>query len=316
MKLEFEGSAWYWLDETTIYNPTEEDIVEAFSTVQWEENDEAKLIVTPGHYMRAFYDGSSDPYEVAGFKLSFSEGSLFNRYACLSSLTLDQVIEAFKQYLRKDESFKKKYTWFSLNADDGLENLSTEIADFGVSPSEDSSVFSRTGQKEEAERESSSPVGSGPDEQKKTRKTSSVQSGRENEGYPRGMSSGPIDYLLSLTPHQFEDAIAALFDTLGYSVVQTPYSGDGGLDLIVGRNGVRYGVECKRYDPTSNSVGRRDLQIFYAALQENELDGGYVVTTSTFTQQARGVAENFSIELIGERPLELMMKLAYPYKTR
>jgi HJR/Mrr/RecB family endonuclease len=43
---------------------------------------------------------------------------------------------------------------------------------------------------------------------------------------------GRLDFLLSSGPREFENAVAAMFERLGYSVKQTPYSSDGGKDAV------------------------------------------------------------------------------------
>jgi hypothetical protein len=45
------------------------------------------------------------------------------------------------------------------------------------------------------------------------------------------------DFLLRGTPREFEDGVAAMFEKLGYSVKQTPYSNDGGKDAIAIKDG-------------------------------------------------------------------------------
>ena len=44
--------------------------------------------------------------------------------------------------------------------------------------------------------------------------------------------------------HAFEHRLALLFDRLGYRVEDTPYSGDFGADLVVGKDGKRIAVQA------------------------------------------------------------------------
>jgi len=46
-----------------------------------------------------------------------------------------------------------------------------------------------------------------------------------------------LDDLRRLSPQQFENLVAQLFDRLGYSVKQTPYSNDYGRDAILHKDG-------------------------------------------------------------------------------
>ncbi len=68
------------------------------------------------------------------------------------------------------------------------------------------------------------------------------------------------DAYFQMAPLEFECAIAELFKRLGYEVIQTPFSNDGGKDAIARKDGKKYLIECKRYAP-GNSIGRRDVNI-------------------------------------------------------
>src|ERR1700736_5287972 len=59
------------------------------------------------------------------------------------------------------------------------------------------------------------------------------------------------EYLLSLTSAEFEDAIAGLYRCQGHSVRQTPYTSDGGFDIVATNEKENLYIECKRFSPTS-----------------------------------------------------------------
>lgn len=117
--------------------------------------------------------------------------------------------------------------------------------------------------------------------------------------------------LLKLSPKEFEDAIAEMYRKLGYYVQQTPYSNDGGKDLIMFLEQKKYIVECKRYSP-DQSIGRPLLQKFLAAVIEEKADLGIFVTTSEFTETALEYAEKFNIKLVNGSRLTELMSQAYP----
>lgn len=119
-----------------------------------------------------------------------------------------------------------------------------------------------------------------------------------------------IDNLISLSPQAFEDAVAAMYEQLGYEVEQTPYSNDGGKDAILIKNGVRYLVECKKYAP-NRRIGRPSLQKFYAAIVEEEASIGFFVTTSEFAKTAYEYAPKFKIELVNGARLVSLMNEAF-----
>jgi ssDNA-binding Zn-finger/Zn-ribbon topoisomerase 1 len=116
-----------------------------------------------------------------------------------------------------------------------------------------------------------------------------------------------------MTPRQFEDAIAELFRQLGYTVTQTPFVNDGGKDAIAIKNGRKHLIECKRYSE-GRSIGRRDLQIFVAAMHDEGADCGFFINTGTFTRTALEYASKNSITLYDRSQLPSLISEAYPGK--
>jgi hypothetical protein len=116
---------------------------------------------------------------------------------------------------------------------------------------------------------------------------------------------------LQMNPQQFEGAIAELFRRLGYEVEQTPFSNDGGKDAIAKKDGKKYLIECKRYAP-DNSIGRREVQVFVAAMQDEKADGGFYINTGKFTRTAKEYAGINRIELYDRLALPLLVNQAYP----
>jgi hypothetical protein len=105
-----------------------------------------------------------------------------------------------------------------------------------------------------------------------------------------------------LSPQEFENTVAALFRGLGFEVEQTPYTNDGGKDAYARKDGKLYLIECKKYGP-GNAVGRRDLQILYAAMTEERAYGGYFVTTGRFARTTHEFAKGKRIQLIDQAGL-------------
>lgn len=122
---------------------------------------------------------------------------------------------------------------------------------------------------------------------------------------------GKLEYLYSLNPYEFEDAVADMFRRLGYTVEQTPYSNDHGKDAIAYKNNKKYLIECKRYDK-ENKVGRPQLQKFFAAIYEEKAVKGFFITTGFFAETAYEYAKDNKIELINGTRLVEGMRKAYP----
>lgn len=87
----------------------------------------------------------------------------------------------------------------------------------------------------------------------------------------------------------FEHFAARVFESNGYSCHVTKATGDGGIDIIMKKEGNYIAVECKKYK-RSHHVSREVIQKLESAMRYNpyrkEFKYGYVVTTSAFTREA------------------------------
>lgn len=120
-----------------------------------------------------------------------------------------------------------------------------------------------------------------------------------------------IDYLLRLSPGEFEEIVGQMYSRFGYSVERTPMSNDFGRDLILQKDGKTTFVECKRYDKDM-SIGRRPLQLFYGAMMNMKADAGIFVTTSYFARTAINFAGETNMQLVDGLTLAEMMARAFP----
>lgn len=113
-----------------------------------------------------------------------------------------------------------------------------------------------------------------------------------------------IDALLELTPREFETYIGELFSHLGYTVEVTQYSNDKGIDIIMYKDDIKYGVQCKRYKGT---VGSPEIQTFIGALSHANADKGFFVTTGVFSFEAEKMAMQHPIQLVNRIDLSKMI---------
>lgn len=122
-----------------------------------------------------------------------------------------------------------------------------------------------------------------------------------------------INYLLNVSPRDFEHIISKVYEKLGFTTQVTPYSGDMGKDIIMYKNNRLYLVECKRYS-AKNLVSREELQKLYAAIMENKAYKGFFVTTSDFKSTAKDYVKNIDnkIKLINGKDLLKLIGEAYP----
>jgi CheY-like chemotaxis protein len=98
------------------------------------------------------------------------------------------------------------------------------------------------------------------------------------------------NFIYKMTPREFEELIAELFRREGFEILLTPISKDGGKDLYAYRIDMLgkslYAIECKRYRPP-RKVGRPIVQQFNGIIEQENLSGGIIATTSYFTKEAK-----------------------------
>jgi HJR/Mrr/RecB family endonuclease len=97
-------------------------------------------------------------------------------------------------------------------------------------------------------------------------------------------------HLLAMDPFQFERHVMSFFDAAGLKAWATRQSNDFGADgFAVHPDGLMV-TQCKR-NSADNKVGRPTVQQFKGVIEEQNALRGYIVTTSTFTEEAMQSAE-------------------------
>ena len=123
-----------------------------------------------------------------------------------------------------------------------------------------------------------------------------------------------LDTVWRLTPSGFERLCQRLLREAGFREVRVVGgSGDNGIDVVgtyrVSLISFQTYVQCKRYDPSSSSVGAPDIRNFRGAMR-GVGDKGLFITTSRFTRDAGREASRDGVEPIdlidGDRLCELM----------
>lgn len=101
----------------------------------------------------------------------------------------------------------------------------------------------------------------------------------------------------NLSWKEFEEFTGSLFEKLGYAVEVTGGLDDGGIDLIIRKDGKTSFVQCKKYQTSKVSLSM--MRDFYGAMNANlNFESGYFITTGIFTLEAKHFAEDKPIELI------------------
>ncbi|HHV38779.1 MAG TPA: hypothetical protein GXX70_04710 [Tepidimicrobium sp.] len=98
-------------------------------------------------------------------------------------------------------------------------------------------------------------------------------------------------------PTGFEKYVSDLFQCVGYKTQLTSRTNDGGKDIIMYRNGKKYVVEVKLYNP-SNKIGRGHIQKLHSAMIDSNATEAIFVTTSSYTEPSMAYANRHGIQLM------------------
>lgn len=124
-----------------------------------------------------------------------------------------------------------------------------------------------------------------------------------------------LQWLRGMKPAEFEDYIADLFTRLGYKAEAVGASHDGGVDVVIQKDGVKGYIQCKKFITSEVTVG--DVRDFYGALADHLTNGkGYFITTNKFTLEAEKFADDKPIELIDGYKLIRYIKMAKKDKEK
>lgn len=106
----------------------------------------------------------------------------------------------------------------------------------------------------------------------------------------------------SMSWQQFERLLGQVFREQGYHVRETGGGGaDGGVDLILSRDGERTLVQCKHWK--TRKVGVTVVREMYGLLVAHGAQRVKVVTSGVFSAEAQGFAQGKPIDLVGRTEL-------------
>ncbi|WP_295911709.1 restriction endonuclease [uncultured Xanthomonas sp.] len=107
--------------------------------------------------------------------------------------------------------------------------------------------------------------------------------------------------------HQFERLVGEAFHRQGYAVEETGLGGaDGGIDLILRKDGRRTIVQCKQWK--RQQVGVCVVREMYGLLAHHQADAVKIVCVGSFTSDATQFAQGKLLELIGAENLLRMIQ--------
>ena len=105
---------------------------------------------------------------------------------------------------------------------------------------------------------------------------------------------------------QFEALVGEAFLRKGYSVAETASGADGGIDLVLKREGETFLVQCKQWK--AYKVGVTTVRELYGVMAAKGATGGFVVTSGIFTDEARAFATGRNIELMDGKALHVLIR--------
>jgi restriction system protein len=118
-----------------------------------------------------------------------------------------------------------------------------------------------------------------------------------------------IESIRGLSWRRLETLVAEAYRMDGYSVVGNSGPGsDGGVDILARKDGETVLVQCKQWK--AQKVGVKTVREMFGLLNSEGANEVHVVTSGSFTQEAKDFAANKPIKLIDGPMLFQMVKKA------
>ena len=118
----------------------------------------------------------------------------------------------------------------------------------------------------------------------------------------RGNSRPSLYQVDNMTGLEFEKYVVKLLKSQGYKYVRLTEKYDLGVDIIAEKDGIRWGIQVKRY---SGLVKADAVRQAVTALRRYRCDRAMVITNSSFSQTAKELASSNDCVLLGR---DILMK--------
>ena len=116
-----------------------------------------------------------------------------------------------------------------------------------------------------------------------------------------------IEHLRAIDWFQFEKVVALAYSKLGYAVTRRGGANpDGGIDLVIEKDGQRTAVQCKQWKTWN--VGVKSVREFLGALTDAGISKGIFITLRGYSGDAKQLAEKHDIEIVNETGLAQMLE--------
>ncbi|MFG3451337.1 restriction endonuclease [Stutzerimonas stutzeri] len=113
--------------------------------------------------------------------------------------------------------------------------------------------------------------------------------------------------LESISWREFELLVGEAFRRKGFTVQETGQGGaDGGIDLVLLKDGEKYLVQCKQW--RRQLVQVNVIRELFGVMAAEGAKGGFVVISGRFTEDARAFAQGKNLQLIEGAELDDMIR--------
>ena len=103
--------------------------------------------------------------------------------------------------------------------------------------------------------------------------------------------------LQSMDPYEFEELVADLWKSKGYTTNVRKKSGDRGVDIEAERGGRKEVIQVKRYS-NDNKIGSEEVRKYATLYQQTDSNQVVLVTSGDVTNQARNLAPDLGVEIV------------------
>ena len=120
-------------------------------------------------------------------------------------------------------------------------------------------------------------------------------------------NSAAADSLQGISWQEFEQLVGEAFRRQGYGVTETGgASADGGVDLVLSKDGEKVLVQCKQWRAFKVGVGV--VRELYGVMAAQGASSGIVVTSGRFTDEAVAFAEGRNVRLVDGPKLRSLLE--------
>ena len=118
-----------------------------------------------------------------------------------------------------------------------------------------------------------------------------------------------LETLRGISWREFEELVGEAYRRRGYAVAETGGGGaDGGVDLVLSKGGERLLVQCKHWKAWKVSV--KIVRELFGVVSAEGANGGILISSGTYTQEAKEFARANGIELVdGDQLMRLISEV-------